>query len=415
MNNNLKNFLRKCQFPLIIALETAPIPLTLFSFLSADLFPFAWAFLGLFTLLSIFAIAIPGKFRKIWGVLGCLMILGLTVLALSHVRNFFMLIATVLYLGLFVWSLQIGSWSWDTELHSFWMWTGIVIHLIFQLILAAARVSNITQTAIAEPGILVCFFLFAFFAMLSLNRDSMSTASMGQQKVSKSMRGKNLVFTLGFFVIAFLVTLIPSLIDAVKKAWKWLLDVTIVVVKWLIAHYPSGTNYSTGQSAEDVTSAVDMSGAEASKFALFMEVVIKWVLIGIYVIIIIIFLIFVVKKLIQLIKYLWNKVNRFGHTISEDYEDTVTDTRDSGDKEGTFMDRLRSRIAEADETGLTPTQKIRRRYLRIMKKHPEWAAGTTAREKLSDQAANIYERARYSQHSVSEEDVTAFQTGTKRI
>ena len=79
------------------------------------------------------------------------------------------------------------------------------------------------------------------------------------------------------------------------------------------------------------------------------------------------------------------------------------------------MDRLRSRIAEADETGLTPTQKIRRRYLRIMKKHPEWAAGTTAREKLSDQAANIYERARYSQHSVSEEDVTAFQTGTKRI
>jgi len=40
--------------------------------------------------------------------------------------------------------------------------------------------------------------------------------------------------------------------------------------------------------------------------------------------------------------------------------------------------------------------------------HPEWSDGSTARENLPEEAAAVYERARYSEHPVSPEEAARF-------
>ena len=50
-----------------------------------------------------------------------------------------------------------------------------------------------------------------------------------------------------------------------------------------------------------------------------------------------------------------------------------------------------------------------------MRRHRDWAPGTTARETLPQQAAEIYERVRYSDHPVDEKDAENFVSNIKQV
>ena len=104
---------------------------------------------------------------------------------------------------------------------------------------------------------------------------------------------------------------------------------------------------------------------------------------------------------------LWGALERYGAAVSEDYIDEITDTRETGD-----ASRSRSRFGASKPKapkGGTPGERVRYRYKLLLWKHPEWNRGATAREKLPPDAADIYERARYSPHPVTEEEAEAFQ------
>ena len=64
---------------------------------------------------------------------------------------------------------------------------------------------------------------------------------------------------------------------------------------------------------------------------------------------------------------------------------------------------------------MTPVEKIRYRYLRMLIKHPQWAPGTTPREKLPQDLASVYEAVRYGGYVATEEEAAAFTSGTKHI
>jgi len=122
------------------------------------------------------------------------------------------------------------------------------------------------------------------------------------------------------------------------------------------------------------------------------------------------------KKLKILLKYLWGRLNEYAASASEDYEDEVTDTREDGERERVnLLDRLKKRMAFVDEKKLTPVQRIRYRYLRLMYKHEDWHPGHTARETLPEDAAKLYERARYSEHPVTEADAEKFASDIKNV
>ena len=106
---------------------------------------------------------------------------------------------------------------------------------------------------------------------------------------------------------------------------------------------------------------------------------------------------------------------QYSAAASEDYEDEITSTRDESDteREG-LLARLR-RAAAIEEKGRTPTEQIRLRYQYLRRKHRDWSAAATARETLPEDAAALYERARYAGHALTEAEANSFKDATRRV
>lgn len=113
------------------------------------------------------------------------------------------------------------------------------------------------------------------------------------------------------------------------------------------------------------------------------------------------------KKLVRLVQDSWDLFGKFLAASSEDYVDEVSDTRDMGETEQ-ISRRKRKRIRYKDDQTLPPEEQIRRRYQYLKHDHTDWVPGATAREKLPEQAASIYEHARYSERTVSSEEARTF-------
>ena len=115
------------------------------------------------------------------------------------------------------------------------------------------------------------------------------------------------------------------------------------------------------------------------------------------------------RNLKILYKRMMARLNEYMASSSEDYVDEISDTRDDADRERLAHRRRRRQLKKhVDESTLNPQQRIRYRYLLYWLKHPEWTPERTARENLNGDAAQLYERARYSSHEVTERDAEAF-------
>jgi len=124
---------------------------------------------------------------------------------------------------------------------------------------------------------------------------------------------------------------------------------------------------------------------------------------------------FLWKRLRGVAKKLWRSLRNFTSDSTAEYEDEITDTRDSviADEEEIIKPKRRRRILS--DRGLSNTEKIRHRYRQLQKKNPQWRKSSTARENLPEASAGIYERARYSPHPITAEDAEQFKTETKRM
>ena len=64
---------------------------------------------------------------------------------------------------------------------------------------------------------------------------------------------------------------------------------------------------------------------------------------------------------------------------------------------------------------MTPGERIRVRYARLMDRKPQWSESSTARENLPGDAAALYERARYSEHEMTRRDEKDFDERVRKI
>lgn len=422
------DFWRKCQFPLMMLLGTIPVTLYVIGAVDPRWLYYGWVIGIAYAVLALFTLLVPGKRRIVCGLLGCASLLVLGVWPMITASHWAMMVPSVFYCILLMWGLQMCGWNWDEELPSLWYWIGIVVHTAAQIAYSVSEINAETEKLFvgmeaaatvqplfiaARPGTLAAFFGFMLLAMLSMNRDCMASASMGRQKVSASMRRKNVVFTLGFFVVAVVIALIPAVAEGVTAAWNWL-SATILAILNAIVQRIVPTE-AGGASVTDSNSPMEgLVGKGPSEFALVTQqimIVVGCVLVAAA----LLALLYILgKKLMRLLLWLMKKANRFAAAASEDYEDEVTDTRDLDDQTRARRRRHR-RTALADDRSLAPGERIRRRYLRLLYKHPEWTAGRTARENLPAEAAPLYERARYSDHAVTEEEAERFAAGIKRL
>ena len=405
MKLSVKEFLLKCQFPLLLVAATAPVALFLFAFLAPEQMLLCWVTPGVVTALVILSFLIPGKFRLFYGIITAILLAASGLLPLLAVQNFFLLLVPILYCILYLWCLPMASWSSDEKLPAFCYWGGLLFHIISKLLQVLVSTLNPVSFDIISGPQLVCFFAFAGLAMLSLTQSTLASAANGR-RAPASMKRKNVILTVIFFVVALLFSFMPAIINAINRFIDWLLELLGDALSGISA---TGDVSPVGSMQPTIDGELGVGASDPGLLSKIFNVL--FIILGIILIVVVAFYAakFLIRLMRKLIRHFLSGLADYAANISEDYIDEITDTRTTTPKQ------KKVRISAADERAMTPAQRIRYRYQRLLYKHPNWDQGSTARENLPSEAAAVYEQARYSSHPVTQEDATQFANKTKRI
>lgn len=405
MKLSLKEFFLKCQFPLLLVFATAPVSLFLYAFLAPELLHWAWLTPGAYAVFVILAFLVPGKIRLFYSIVAAILLIASGLLPLWIVPNFFLLIVPVVYCILLLWSLPMASWSSEDPLPSFCFWGGLLFHLATQVLQVLVSTLVFASFDSVHGLQLFCFFAFAGLAMVSLTRSNLASSANGR-RAPTSMQRKNLVLILIFFAVALGIALMPALIEAFQRLIDWFLE----LLGKLLA--PTDTSYEVSPVAPmQPTMDGEVLGDATETNFLTKILNILFLVFGTCAILVAAFFALraLIKLLKKLIRHFLSGLSDYAANISEDYIDEITDTRTNLPK------KKRNRVSAADERAMTPAQRIRYRYQRLLYKHPNWDLGSTARENLPNEAAAVYEQARYSSHPVTQEDAALFVSKTKKV
>lgn len=396
----LKNmdFMRKFQFPLMLACASMPVPVMLLANMAPQALTHCFILPAAYVLMAWVCILVPGKLRLAVGCVGCaaLMLVGAACLPLKE--SALITVLPVGYAALLFYSLQFGAWTRDTEMAFGAYVAGVLLHALAQLLVQASYRTGEAQYAPAEGVLLGSFLVFLLLMLISLNRSSMNCASMGRQRIPARMRRRNQVLTLAFFALVLFVAAMPRIAALIEAGWNGVLGAVAALVQFLFSLFPAqekieSTVLDGGNTGMESLGAMEEPGLLAQiveKIAMALGA-----LIGVALLVLAIW--FLLRQLRKLLRWIWAMLSRFASAVSEDFEDEITDTREGGHvRRSPALAGLWKHLPLADETRMTPTQKIRYRYRRLLRRHPDWHEGRTARENLPQAAAQLYEQARYS-------------------
>lgn len=413
MRLNTSDFLRKAQHPLLLGLGSLPLSMLLTLSFAPETFRFSWCFPAAYVLLSWACLVIPGKKRVVAGVISAILLVALCGLLLPMTKNFGLILMPLMYVVLMFLTLPIGGWPYNQELQMGWHVGGAVTHVLLQMLVNGSQLMQNGVYTPAETPVLCSFLAYAVLVLLALNRASLDSASQSRRKVPLLMKRQNILFTMVLLVIGVLLAAIPAIGAALDTVWDFILRGIALVMEFLALFMPASSGGGGGAGG----GMGDMGFGEAappSDLALLLEKILTVVTVLIVVIALALLLRVLWKKLKAGLKRLWARMMQYGSAASEDYEDEITSTRD---EEGTEREGLLSRLRRmnvGDEKGGTPTERVRMRY-RKLKRRNEWSAASTARETLPDEAAALYERARYGGETLTEEEAGRFREGTRRV
>ena len=399
----LREYIRKCQFPILIALGSYPATVVLSFFLAPQLLYYTWILPAVFAVMTILLMAIPGKLRIPLGICGAvLLVLPCFVYLHGQNRNIALIFAPA-YAFMLLWCLFLPSWDFRREIPAGWLGicfaTGMIGCFFAWLD---------PRLAPLAPAIRACFVGFIFLALLSLNRGSVNLALGLSQSCPVSLRRKNQILTIGIFSIAALVAMVPWLIDLMEKFIMMVLHLLFMLRN---LEEPAETTEAATFVPETTENWMDvvLDGVKTRRTTEAELIIIGVIAVTVAALI----LYFAARRLIEVLKSTLGHLSKWMETVAttqqDDFIDEISDTRD----DATVAVRKKRRERILPPRNMSPTEKIRYRYRRLLAKHPEWKQHHTARENLPEEAAKLYERARYSGHPITCEDAEQFQSKTK--
>lgn len=415
MKLNTTDFRRKCQHPVLLALGGFPLALMLIVNLAPALLGRIWVFPAACVLLGWGCILLPGKVRLPAGAAGAAAILLLGTALLPVRENFFLVLVPLLYMVLLGAALPIGGWPRGRELQTAWYMAGVVTHVLLQLVInGSKRMQTGAYDAVQLP-LLVSFVLYAVLTLLALNRSSLDSAAMSRRTVPLLMRRQNIVITLGLLALGVIIAAVPAIGELLGGLWDAVIRAVAFLVGLLMSLYPKTTAPAGGAAAPEAADMGLGGTAQASALALILEKVITVAALAVLALALVFLVRTLARKLLQLLRYLWQRMALYSAAAGEDYEDEITDTRDEPDteREG-LLGRLR-RYGRRDEKGATPSEQVRWRYRRLKARHTQWHRASTARETLPAAAAELYERTRYGGQALTAEEAERFQAETRNV
>lgn len=397
------------RYPLQVAFATLPVTLILQAQFGAKLLFLVWLLPLCFVVLDLLGQKVTGKLRLPFAIGAALVQLLWGLFFHLQTGSPFLWIAPVMYCILTLWGM---AWDAEDRTTNLWFTVGLVLHIGAQLYRRTRVVANDPVLDPVSGWILAAFFLFALISFLSMNQTGLKLASSGRQSVPKAMQRKNLVMTLVFFAIAFIIALIPAATQAVSLLFSWIGR----FLQWLSSLIPERQQTQVSESVPvQENDMMEILGLENSPgMPPWIQTVIYGILIAVAAAVVILVLYVLIRKLLSLLRRILANLNRYMHAVSEDYVDEITSTYSAPEDEQESH-RKQRKLSVSEEHKLPPAERIRFRYRRLRQKHPQWQSGSTARETLPESAAVLYERARYSSHPVTEEDAQRFTAQTKKV
>ncbi len=403
----VREIVRKCQFPLILSPGFYALSACISAYIAPELVPYLWLLPLCYILFSGIILAVPGKLLRLLPLgVGCVLFLVPTA-TLSGDARVLMLAFGLCYSGLLLYSLYMVSWEQTRELGVAWI-LAVFVLLMIGCFFATYEARLATVAKLIRGSV----FVFILLVMLSMNRGSRNLATSGRQGISADMRHKNLFLTLGMFTIALLVALVPSLAKLAEAVVMWIVD----LIKRMAATLPEETvptettlatePVTTGEGLSELTDKIPVTPTPKSVYA------IMWVVaVGVFLPLLVFAVIRLGKLLWRLLRYFAERINDAVSTEQQDFIDEITDLR-----EERRTQRERNKAETPRATGknrLTPAAKVRKQYRLLQQQHTYWTEQSTARENLPEEAACIYEKARYSEHPLDEKDVETFKNETQ--
>lgn len=259
------------------------------------------------------------------------------------------------------------------------------------------------------------FVLYVFLLLLAFSRISMNNATLSRYRLPGVISRSCTLLTVCFFFLALALSSIPVVIAGVHAAFRLLRSGIWQILLFLVELLPAES--AGGGQGGPMPMLPVLSGVIEQKPSFFSVILEKAAVILTVVVIItgsIILLRMLVRLLLRLARFVLNRLQHYTAAVTEDYEDEITDTRqEEADRSINLLRRrLDRRTAVYPDT---PAGEIRRSYARLLRAHKAWSAGSTARENLPENAASLYERARYSTHPITKQDAGAFQEETRHL
>ena len=397
--------LRRCHLPLLLLLAAfAPLVLILCRFA-----PEAAARLALFpvicALMLLGCAAVPGRVRIMMLGTCFVLLMGAGFLLLPHrVSMYAMPVCSAVVLFC---ALSYADRSASDVPPPFYV-AGVIMQLTAQFLLRSA--DSAVRGALTLP-LQGAFLVWLLLLLLAFNRISLNNATLSRFRLSAGMARTGTALTVCVFSLSLLLSAMPAVVSGIKWLFRTLRTACAQILLFLINLFPAeSVGGSMGSGAPMLPDSILMTASEPSLLAVVLEKIASLLSMAVLFVGSVILLRMLALALLRLMRRLLLRLQRYAAAVTEDYEDEITDTRGE-DGEHSFHP-LRRRAKRAMMYPDTPAGRIRRRYAQLLARHPAWPVSSTARENLSPDAASLYERARYSDHALTEDEAQRFDQNT---
>lgn len=413
MKKDISFLVRRWQLPLLLLLSVMPLMLMQLCLDAPDALPASGALFAAFAAVSGVCLFVPGSRRIPAAVLGSVFLLAISLLVLPIGTHPSLLFLPAALIVLLFFSLPLALRQYESEIPPFVYVAGVLIHAVTQFLHHHfALTGGVSPYEPIDGALTATLIGYILLFLLSMNRISLDNASLARHRLPASMRRFNTALTLAFMALALAIAALPAVAHAIRVFAGTLAEVLARLSAWLLSLLPSAGEI--GDSSAPAAQALPelASQTEPSALAQLLEKI-AYILSMVILVGGGLFLLFLLYgQLRRLVRWLLARFKRYVVSASSDYDDEITDTRgDGAQRENHFTRRAFRRAAAYDGT---PSGRIRQTYARLLRRNPKWAASSTARENLPEQAAVLYERTRYSDHPVTGEDAERFAAETKK-
>ena len=403
------------KLTIILQIMLAVLPVSLLAgahFLEGQLW-LCPVFSALYVLLAGLCVHIPGKKRVLAGLLCAALLIAAGVWLVPWRIRWPSAFLPLLYVVLLFATLPIGGWPKEQELSVTISFAGLAGYILMQFLLLTGLRSLYGSTA---PMLLAGFLAYLVLWLLMLNRVSLYSAASATGRAPASMRRKNTLLTLGFTVLILFIAAIPALAEWLAMVWNYAKETLLAILRWIASLIPQSESTAGGSGGGGDMFAGLGEASEPSALAKFLEKVAIVLAIVLAAALVIWAGRILWRKLRVLLRKLWALISRYTLAASEDYVDEISDTREEGGDTSTSRRRaLRRRLRQINEAELSPNERIRYRYQRLLWKRTDWGRSSTARENLAQENAGLYEKARYSSTAVTAEEAEQFAAYSRTL